>query len=233
MDNLKQLYADLINNLAQRRDNYLEDALTIFSASAGTAYDGKIMVVGRAVNGWNHYLDPSSAESVQKCILSVQNALETENLNWVKTHWGTGEKYNTKKSAFWRIAKAISAAVNPDIEFQTDSIVWTNLYKAAKHKAAKQGDGNPSGRLMNTEYELCKQILDAEIDFYKPAYIVFLTGLGWAKHFLTTATKVDSNPSWDYVEQVGIYRERKYIVGQHPQGKNETLHLGEITEHLN
>ncbi len=228
MDNLKGLYVDLISELAQKRDSYLETKLTVFSASAGTGYNGKIMVVGRAVNGWNHYLDPNSEASVKNCISSVQNALVTENLNWVKAHWGSRDKYNTRKSAFWRLAKAISATAKPNSEFHTDAIVWTNLYKAAKEEG-----GNPSRRLMNTQFQFCKQILDAEIDYYKPAYVVFLTGLSWAKPFLTTATQIDSNPAWDYVEQVGVYQSCKYVVGQHPQGKNEELHLDEIVEHIN
>ena len=202
--------------------------MTVFSASAGTDYNGKIMVVGRAVNGWNHYLNPSSEASIRKCISSVQNALETENLNWVKAHWGSRDKYNTRKSAFWRLAKSISATANPDSAFHTDSIAWTNLYKAAKEEG-----GNPSGRLMNTQFQFCKRILDAEIDYFKPTHIIFLTGLAWARPFLTTATQNAPNPSWDYVEQVGIYQSCKYIVGQHPQGKNEELHLEEIVEHVN
>ena len=228
MENLKRLYAELINDLSIKRVDYNENKLTIFSASAGTAYSGKIMIVGRAVNGWIHNLDPSSDAEVQQCIRSVQNAIETENLDWVKAQWGSYEKYNTRKSAFWRLSKAISAVVNPDIAFHTDSIVWTNLYKAAKEEG-----GNPSGRLINVEFQLCKQILDAEIAFYKPTNIVFLTGLGWATPFLANATKIARDTNWEYVEQVGTYQGCKYIVGQHPQGKNESLHLYEIIRHIN
>lgn len=227
MKELKQLYTDLIKELAQRRDEYSEEELTIFSASAGKRYDGKIMIVGRAVNGWKHYLDPNSEQSVLKCISSVHNAIETENLTWVKELWGSGGEYNTKQSAFWRMAKAISAASNPDVDFHTDAIVWTNLYKASKYSG-----GNPSATLKRTEFHICKQILDAEIDFYKPSHIIFLTGFSWAGDFITDSTTVNPNPSWEFLDRVGIYRGCKFIVGQHPQGKNETRHLSEIVEHL-
>ena len=228
MKKLKQLYASLIENLAKKGENYFEDELTIFSASAGTDYNGKIMIVGRAVNGWNHYLDPRSERSVQECICSIQNALGVESLDWVKTQWGSKEKYNTKKSAFWRLSKAISAIANPSVEFHTDSIVWTNLYKAAK-----ESGGNPSERLMNVQFDHCKKILDEEISFYRPEVIIFLTGLNWAKDFLTNATRREINGDLEYVELVGTYQKCKYIVGQHPQGKNEAIHLKEITGHLN
>lgn len=229
MNKLKSLYVDLIKCLADKRDKYPERNLTIFSASAGKNYTGNIMIVGRAVNRWRHDLNPSSESSAQEeCISSLHNALETENLNWVKEQWGNrNKKYNTRKSAFWRVAKSVSAYCHPDENFHTDAIVWTNLYKATKASG-----GNPSEQLMNVEFEICQQIFDAEIDLFKPRYIVFLTGLAWACDFVSLDDRQNKVPGRKYVVQTGTYKGSRYIIGQHPQGKNEAAHLKEIAEYI-
>ena len=237
MSSIGHLYTSLIESLVQQQHKFKEKKLSIFSASAGTTYNGKLMVLGRAVNDWEPYLNPSSEESVEQCLLAIHEAIGKENLDWGKEKWGLHEGYNTNKSAFWRLSRKIAEKISPDTEFHTDKIVWSNLYKAAKckkdeHNADKKFRGNPSSRLMKAQFESCKDILNAEIDLYKPAYIVFLTGLGWARHFLTDATQISNNADWRYVEQIGSYRGCQYVVGQHPQGKNEALHLQEILKHI-
>lgn len=86
---------------------------------------------------------------------------------------------------------------------------------------------------MTVQFESCKSILDAEIDFFKPNYIVFLTGLGWVEPFLGGAIENTPDADYKFVEKTSIYRGRKFVVGQHPQGKNEERHLREIMENIN
>jgi len=235
MDNLKQLYANLIMNVAQNHNKYGEKGLTVFTALKGINYQSsqnKVMIVGRAPNKWEHDFIPRKEDSIEKCISSVHNTIEEWTLNWVKNLWGKTlneegkKKYNTKKSAFWRLSKNIAKHQNPNTEFSIDSIVWSNLYKISNQKG-----GNPSAKLKDVQFHLCKQILDAEIDYYKPKYIVFLTGSNWALPFLKDATQVQNCTS-KYVKQVGIYCGSIYVIAQHPQGKSEEAHLKEIVQYL-
>lgn len=236
MHNLKKLYTELIRILIDKRDKYPETNLAVFSSSVGKNYNGNVMVVGRAVNGWKHNLNPYSEQSVQECVVSLHHAIDTDNLDWVQEKWECRNDYNTRKSAFWRVAKSISAVVNSHESFHTDAIAWTNLYKVAKAKEddpSKKAGGNPSGRLQNAQFTICKQIFDAEVELLKPKNIVFLTGMDWVGDFLSSDesgyTRIIGGK---YVVRVGMYRNSNYIVGQHPQGKNETQQLKEIVEHL-
>lgn len=115
--------------------------------------------------------------------------------------------------------------------FFADYVVWSNLYKVAKSKEDTTG-GNPSAALCDVQFCYCQEILDTEIDLYDPAVIVFLTGVGWAKPYLNGATDRSDAPDNKYVKQTGLYRGRKYMIGPHPQGKNKSLYLEEISRYL-
>jgi hypothetical protein len=233
------LYIELIQTLVERQEDYSENKLAIFSTIAGSAYKkGGIMVVGRAVNGWKYNLDSTDSQSVTNCLSAIGSGLEKDNLRWVGELWGknqTGEKgrYNTKKSAFWRLIEGIVGLqkLPEENRFFTDYVVWSNLYKVAKSKDDTSG-GNPSASLCDVQFYQCQEILDTEIDMYEPAVIVFLTGVGWASPFINDATDRNDAPDNKYIKQAGLYRGRKYVIGPHPQGKNKALYLEEISRYL-
>ncbi len=238
-ESLKKLYVELIQMLVERQEDYLENKLTLFSAIAGSAYKkGGIMVVGRAVNGWKYNLDPTDRQSVTDCLSAIDAGLEKDSLCWVKGLWGksqTDEKkqYNTKKSAFWRLIEGLVGLrdLTEGNHFFADYVVWSNLYKVAKSKEDTTG-GNPSAALCDVQFYYCQEILDTEIDLYEPAVIVFLTGVGWAEPYLNEAIDGSDVPDNKYVKQIGLYRRRKYVVGPHPQGKNKSLYLDEVSRYL-
>jgi hypothetical protein len=228
MQSLKSLQVKLIEDIASKQNTFSDDQLSIFSAVAGLKSHERTMIVGRAVNGWKDPINIKSELAVLELIKATEDSFGTDSLKWVEQQWGHTTKYNTKKSAFWRIARAIAGlAASGATDSLSDHLIWTNLYKISKPK------GNPSKKLMTAQFELCTTILDAEIDYFKPNYIVFLTGLGWVAPFLRGAIENTPDPSYKFVEKTGVYRGRKFVVGQHPQGKNEEQHLREITANLN
>lgn len=241
-ESLKKLYVELIQTLIERRKNYSENKLAIFSAIAGSAYKkGGIMVVGRAVNGWKYNLDLGDEHSGKAFVDGVDRFLKSEELDWVGKQWGVSklekhDDYNTKKSAFWRLIREIVANNGIATDDFANSIVWSNLYKAAKYKGdSEKGDqvkrGNLSARLRKVEVDLCRKIFDTEIDLYQPKFIVFLTGFWWAQPFLNIGDQA-GNVQADYVQHVGVYRNANYLIGPHPQGKKGMPYLLEICKYL-
>ncbi|MBL0405307.1 hypothetical protein JKG68_15155 [Microvirga aerilata] len=94
-----------------------EEPLTAFLAMRGRAYDGALMWVGRAVNGWvkpgctpAELRDAAWAEALVQAVLAKAVG-ESEGpcpLRWVADQWGSRTaSYNTARSAFWRTARRI------------------------------------------------------------------------------------------------------------------------------
>ena len=76
---------------------------------------------------------------------------------------------------FWGYSKEIwdtlYGAVTSWRERWYQKIVWTNLYKIAPRKG-----GNPSEAWRKMQREACAQLLRAEIVFFNPTHILFVTG---------------------------------------------------------
>lgn len=215
-------YKLLLEKLQCDKRKYLEKDLCIFNFAKGAKYKNTLLIVGRAVNGWNKYNKHDLLDILQE----IENNIETDDLQWVIDSWGINDgKYNTKKSAFWRVAKKLAIGLLGEKEDVINYVAWTNLYKVSNAEG-----GNPSGPLMNVQFEICKLVLMLEIELLKPKVIIFLTSLGWAQWFLDNAEikKLPIDPDWEFVEFVGKLNNTLMIVGQHPQGKPEKPHCDEI-----
>ncbi len=174
----------------------------------------------------NQYRDSAKTE--------VKKRLVEDNLQWVIDRWGNnqededGNNYNTNKSAFWRLTKKLADELIENCDHVINEIVWSNLYKISKAEA-----GNPSGRLMDIQFELCRDILKYEFELFKPNYIIFLTGWNWANRFLSDVINIYNNTNeGEYVEFVGKINASLIIVAQHPQGKPEHPHFEEIINQI-
>jgi hypothetical protein len=82
-----------------------------------------------------------------------------------------GKNYNPKQSQFWRVTNAIAQTISPNKNL-AECITYTNLYKLA------HSSRNPSQKLMYAIDKMCIEIFKAEVEYYKPKYILFLTGWG-------------------------------------------------------
>lgn len=147
--------------------------LSFVPAICGAGYKEsvkKIMVVGRAPNGWSmaSYKDGGCApESWFKA-----------NLSWVyqegpiRCDNGEMHKPSVNHSKFWQFIRYNLSLNNPNIDTKkfTDTIVWTNLYKISP-----EIKGNPSDKLCDETCGLMDDILLAEIKYYQPNEIWFLT----------------------------------------------------------
>ena len=215
-----------------------------FLAMVGHNYSSELMVVGRATNGWGgSNLSTSKLEDfVDEAIENADPHFGAENqrcpMSWIIDQWGAeraqnaSDKYNTKKSAFWRVIKRMTEALDiaQDDPSKDDSwpshLVWSNLYKIAPAVG-----GNPPNRLQYPQREACAALLKMELETYRPKRVIFLTGLDWAEELWNKIPGANTfvKHDWFLVEAVGTYnlsaqRELpsqciRIVVAKHPDRK--------------
>ena len=204
-----------------------------FLACKGKLYDGGLMVVGRAVNGWAGDIslgEIASAENRQRFAKEVVGSSQGGNgpMQWVLDGWGSTTGYNTNRSAFWRVIKQVTREVctGANEDDWASHLVWSNLYKVAPSEG-----GNPTEQQMEAQFEGCKKLLQREIEDFAPSRMLFLTGWGWAKWFLEELGVVPAKTA--HVEATGRLRTGEgrscaTVVASHPQGKPQEPWVAEV-----
>lgn len=193
---LRENYAELVKAVIEFNSNEKnkDKQLTICPAMAGSE-TAKIMIVGRAINGWCSIKQvcKESTKSIEEQTLEMVNRCGKCNLDWVvsnnyytkcidnhcryaqeqyKKNKDRDKKSAYQRYAFWQFAKFIVKNVmgekyNED-KWQKD-IIWSNLYKASYE------DGkNPKG-FYEAQKSMCDKILKMEIELYQPEAIFFIT----------------------------------------------------------
>ena len=188
--------------LAKLRDGFQtkDDKITIASYLVGEKYyDAKkprLLVIGRALNGWLEEFNDHDAETtlnlwekhekigsamdkryIWDCATKSYVTAPLSNckgLGWVDTYIEKGKrnkKYKTSNTPFWRAART---AVEQLYAFPKDPsndfykyIAWTNLFKACP-----QSGGNPQGDLWYNQIGICNEILKQEIKILDPTHIL-------------------------------------------------------------
>lgn len=220
------IYERMMHSLLTYKVNdETKDELCCMANYAGSAYTGKLMIFGRAVNGWENNWNNTDQSLIPNILLGVDNDFQNGNLNWVKLQ--PVGKYNPKKSSFWRMSNRLGeyfTGAKPG----ADGIVWSNLYKVANRTS-----GNPSNALKTAQLKFCQEIFFEEIAMRDPKLIVIFAGMNWAKDFVinNAIKKIDlvAFPKMlQFVEFAGEYKEKIIIVTKHPERKPEMKYFEEI-----
>lgn len=219
--------------------------VTGFLSMAGHLYDNELMVVGRAVNGWAKGVFPSNLAAMApltmdyaETIFSSVTGNDSCPMLWVTKCWANpsnpDSKYNTKKSAFWRVIRAVVAEcgiANTDKDTWPSHLVWSNLYKIAPAEG-----GNPSKTLRDIQLSECISLFQLEISTYLPRRLLLMTGLNWARPFLKNIVPTFVPVSdYQYVEAVaeiihGSGCTTKVVIAAHPQGKSEAIWIQSVVK---
>ena len=153
--------------------------LSHFTAMAGTLYrsqETRLMVIGRATNGWKQ-LDTSSAAAFSR---EAEAAFGSPGFSWVSGDGGDLRSardvlYRLSRSPFWRVSRRLLAALGEDASGRwVERIAWSNLYKIAP-----LGGGNPSNALCRAQIGPCRAILAEEIRRFEPTHIFMPVGWNW------------------------------------------------------
>lgn len=152
----------------------------------------RLMIVGRATNGWDYYIDDKTEINV---VNSVENALKAEDpfLNF----YNDGDVLYTIDRIdghrtdltfpLWNYSKIIFEKITNIVvdknEKWVDYICWSNLHKLAPARLDIGDNGNPSPKLQFLQMQVCRNILKSEIELFRPTHILFITGTEWFDEF--------------------------------------------------
>lgn len=232
MNELSAQAESVFLSVGKEADNLPKDPIVGFLPMKGTLYRGELMVVGRAVNGWDipieaaELANPDLAREYTAKVWENVSGQEDCPMKWVSKMWGNTTGYNTRRSAFWRVIRnCVSRLAIADVDEDTSwpsHLVYSNLYKVSP-----EAGGNPGERLCRAQESACISLLHAEIALFKPRHLLFLTGWGWAEPFLTGLTSDLQMPDAGWVEAAGTINhsdgtKTKFVIAPHPERKPET-----------
>jgi hypothetical protein len=202
-------------------------------------------------------LDADKRREIIRDVSSPAWAADCCPMSWVQTSWhktgfncvecgephpakgprcsqcGTGEiqkVYNTATSAFWRVIRSVTHALNVADTTQPDwpsYLIWSDLYKVSPAKG-----GNPTSGQIKLQHDYCVRMLEEEIRQWAPRRILFLTGVDWAKPFFAGIGLRNGNELSGLVSYAGRADFGKgvasLVVAPHPQGKPEGQIVAEV-----
>ena len=203
-------------------DDRPQPKFTFFSPLIGEKYDGELMVVGRAVNGWLDAFDIADCGTEEGRRAVIDGGVpdwDGSPMRWVTDHWGVNEKgvYNPKRSAFWRVIRQVLAGIGIEDADWASHIVWTNLYRVSPDDG-----GNPDTELCDAQFKAAVDLLRQELEAHRPKRVLFLTGWGWFQWFSEgLGFDVERLTEGQLVEAVGKIAGARVVVAKHPQGKPE------------
>ena len=204
--------------------------LTACPAFVGNKYNEsalRLMVVGRAVNGWDVDADRCvSLESALDVILQQKDRFEDvvkeEGIPYVDPQTNEAKIYHYSTSRFWRLIQYILEEAGEGRDYN-QRIVWSNLYKVAPYVT-----GNPAWRLVKPNMQTYIDCLLEEIRTYKPTHILFITGMDylnpWKKEPQFGAQLgVGSNNQVRFTDrpyESGVFEGAKIVACGRPEGKS-------------
>ena len=227
----RTIFADTILKSLNSNNRLRIQGLTAFMASKGMKYNGELMVVGRATNGWKTEFerkDMRCSNSRDEVALDAYSHAQASEgicpLGWVTAGPNEDNGYNAARSAFWQVARNLLRAIKVADSEPNDwssYLAWSNLYKIAPASG-----GNPGDALCDAQEEGCKKLFQAELRDFKPKRVLFMTGRCWANTFLEKTATETKFKAAVHVEQcgtiVGNGLKVPYVITGHPQGKSGT-----------
>ena len=177
INNFKQELVTLYQDLIDSVKDYKNQSLRYYAAQWGECFpsgdnDG-ILFIGRATNDWRTdsedvnilFGDPYTTDTIFNCydqMIWVENCAKQE----------SSDTYNSNRSAFWRLIRRIARfhhkIDNVDRFGDLKKIAWSNICKVAPYS------GNPNDSLYYAQLDIAEKILETEIKYLSPKYLIFL-----------------------------------------------------------
>ena len=196
-DDYRVAFANTIRGVCQRNCR-TKQQLCAFWPCVGSGFrsspqERRLMVIGRAVNGWwdeqdnppffhcGNELDENRLDQ----IVGFSSVPERTEMAWVQELEGNSDTaksngYNTNRSAFWRVIKRVThdlRLARPGRPW-SESIAWSNLYKISPYAG-----GNPGRTLLDAQKKGCVELLRMEIEQLRPSMVLVITGHEWFQEF--------------------------------------------------
>lgn len=224
---LHSIYSDMVSAFVGTKyqfqkatspdDNLSLTCVPMFVGSSFDDSEQSLMIVGRAVNGWDQEW-PDSADAIATQVLA--NDFDVDSLSELPETDG----YYFSRSRFIVVAKEILRLFGASESNWASKLAWSNLYKIAPAVA-----GNPNGEVQHIQRRAAIQILKKEIDLIRPKHILFMTGYnfpGWTwrnskteESFLKAFGIKSTSDMGEIVEGYATYNNSKIIVTCRPETK--------------
>ena len=148
-------------------------SLVCAPAASGSLYErspSRLMYVGRDLGGWGEVSGETPAE-IAKDVLTDGRKAASDFID------GTDSDYIFHNhSKFWHLCRALMDLAGEG-ENWDQRVLWSNVYKLTPQEAPVRTLPFFWDNDVIAEYfSLCMDILKAEIDFFRPEHIVFVTG---------------------------------------------------------
>ncbi|MBE6036272.1 MAG: hypothetical protein E7223_01420 [Clostridiales bacterium] len=207
-----------------------EKKLTVCPHFVGNLYPEsslRLMVVGRAVNGWD--VDAESCTSLEAALNMVfrqEDRFEDvakDKIVYIDSQTGKEKSYRYSNSRFWKLIRHILEQ-SGESENYHQRILWSNLYKVAPYTT-----GNPSWGLIKPQMQIYIDLLVKEIRLYKPSHILFITGMDYLNPWpnepqfgetLGIGTR-NQTKFFDSKFEVGEFEGSKIVVCERPENKSD------------
>lgn len=231
------IYSKMLAVVGERSAAIGDRELCLFRTTVGSRWAHNLLVCGRAVNGWEpQWLPARASDEESRSQLLAEILLKGDRakcpLKWVADLWNAPTGYNTARSAFWRVIRAIAGSLDRERTAQLDwssRLAWTNLYHIAPGVT-----GNPSAKLKSLQRSLCQEQLSHDLTTLEPRRVLFLTGLDWAEPFLGKMDFSTRTPG-NLVEAAGQlavseFMRASVVVAKHPQGKPQARFVESVVQ---
>ena len=214
------LFTSLLSEVARARVRR-PATQALFWPKVGRLYDGELLLVGRAVNGWIDRWRPADPRSPEE-LAAVARATGEGTVNgcpmgWVADRWGKRDGgYDTARSQFWDTVRRVMVGIEPAwADDWSSRLAWTTLAKVAPYTG-----GNPgSASLRAQRGSSGTALLAREVDELAPRRIVAFTDRWWFAPF-AAALDVDLEERAGLVEAVGRRGEQRIVVAVHPMTRS-------------
>jgi hypothetical protein len=149
-------------------------------------------------------------------------------MRWVEDLAG-GPKYNTNRSAFWRVIRAVTSKAysspDPSAPGWTRVLCWSNLFKLSP-----EGGGNPSTKLGRLIAQTSARLLRQEVAEFAPDAVLVLAGLDWFRPFADgLGVRLSAGGP---VEATSTTGSTRWVIAKHPERKPEQPATQAIAEAL-
>lgn len=192
---------------------------------------GGVMMVGRALNGWEETtFATKQARSddgivAEKCRKSFVFGPECP-VSWVESNWGRGQEYSTGRSALWRMAKKLIEFYGHSGEGWSGYLCWNNLMRLSPAPG-----GNPPAWSCNAQLPHARELLEREINLLAPGVIIAFVGKDWFDWFVADGEQIANVKPVSgcrYVTGVGDMCGAPVVVAPHPMKKKEDVLMSEL-----
>lgn len=198
----------------------------------GSEYEGsnaKLMVVGRAVNGWQ--IETDSCVDLERTVGFIldqkkpfADIVKREGIPDIEHPEKRPYRYIT--SQFWKLTKLILEQYGDseggnwydDPKRWNERVVWSNLYKVAPRNGR-----NPDFKFIKPQIEAYIDIVEKEIQLYQPRRILFMTNsdyfIPWKRKKSFADIMENYVPRDGFVVATASYGDSKVVVCKRPDYK--------------